>query len=109
MHMYVCIYIYAYTCMNIHIYIYTYMVIHTYIHTDIQVEGLVLQLNIGFMVWIKSCLNWSSRRILWQNPLPTTRSPRPGALEIAPRVQVPNNHILSKILTYITTILNPST
>ena len=26
-----------------------------------------------------------------------------------PRVQVPNNHILSKILTYITTILNPST
>ena len=26
-----------------------------------------------------------------------------------PRVQVPNNHILSKILTYITTILKPST
>ena len=25
-----------------------------------------------------------------------------------PRVQVPNNHILSKILTYIATILNPS-
>ena len=28
---------------------------------------------------------------------------------ITPRVQVPNNHILSKILTYITTILKPST
>ena len=28
---------------------------------------------------------------------------------ISPRVQVPNNHILSQILTYITTILNPST
>ena len=27
----------------------------------------------------------------------------------SPRVQVPNNHILSKILTYITTILKPST
>ena len=31
------------------------------------------------------------------------------APNLAPRVQVPNNHILSKILTYITTILNPST
>ena len=31
------------------------------------------------------------------------------ARHISPRVQVPNNHILSKILTYITTILNPST
>ena len=30
------------------------------------------------------------------------------ALIRAPRVQVPNNHILSKILTYITTILKPS-
>ena len=29
--------------------------------------------------------------------------------EYTPRVQVPNNHILSKILTYITTILKPST
>ena len=36
-----------------------------------------------------------------------------GALEalhsLTPRVQVPNNHILAKILTYITTILKPST
>ena len=29
--------------------------------------------------------------------------------DISPRVQVPNNHILSKILTYITTILKPTT
>ena len=28
---------------------------------------------------------------------------------VTPRVQVPNNHILSKILIYITTILKPST
>ena len=28
-------------------------------------------------------------------------------LGLTPRVQVPNNHILSKILTYITTILKP--
>ena len=28
---------------------------------------------------------------------------------LTPRVQVPNIHILSKILTYITTILKPST
>ena len=34
-------------------------------------------------------------------------SVRAGAL--SPRVQVPNNHILFKILTYITTILNLST
>ena len=30
-------------------------------------------------------------------------------LQVTPRVQVPNNHILSKILTYITTVLKPST
>ena len=30
-------------------------------------------------------------------------------LYLTPRVQVPNNHILSKILPYITTILKPST
>ena len=30
-------------------------------------------------------------------------------LALTLRVQVPNNHILSQILTYITTILNPST
>ena len=30
-------------------------------------------------------------------------------LNLTPRVQVPNNHILSKILTYIATILKPST
>ena len=29
--------------------------------------------------------------------------------DLPPRVQVPNNHILSKILTYITTILKPNT
>ena len=32
----------------------------------------------------------------------------PG-MTLTPRVQVPNNHILSRILTYITTTLNPST
>ena len=32
-----------------------------------------------------------------------------GVLNKSPRVQVPNNHILSQILTYITTILKPST
>ena len=34
---------------------------------------------------------------------------RMGGVGLTPRVQVPNNHILSKILTYITTILKPST
>ena len=29
--------------------------------------------------------------------------------QITPRVQAPNNHILSEVLPYITTILNPST
>ena len=33
----------------------------------------------------------------------------PYRVVVSPRVQVPNNHILSKILTYITTILKPST
>ena len=28
---------------------------------------------------------------------------------LTPRAQVPNNHILSKMLSYITTILKPST
>ena len=32
-----------------------------------------------------------------------------GVYIVTPRVQVPNNHILSKILNYITTILKPST
>ena len=31
------------------------------------------------------------------------------SLAATPRVQVPNNHILAKILTYITTVLKPST
>ena len=32
-----------------------------------------------------------------------------NGIGVTPRVQVPNNRILSKILTYITTILKPST
>ena len=33
----------------------------------------------------------------------------PSFRNVSPWVQVSNNHILSKILAYITTILNPST
>ena len=40
----------------------------------------------------------------------TTRLLDPATAQaLTPRVQVPNNHIFSKILTYITTILKPST
>ena len=39
---------------------------------------------------------------------PSAACPRRGPAPTL-RVQVPNNHILSQILTYITTILNPST
>ena len=35
--------------------------------------------------------------------------PLSGAWGLSPRVQVPNNHILSNILTYVTTILKLST
>ena len=43
---------------------------------------------------------WGKQRVSGSRPIPQKEPPR---------VQVPNNHILSKTLTYITTILKPST
>ena len=41
--------------------------------------------------------------------LPTWGGEGGGGMVLTLRVQVPDYHILSKIVTYITTILNPST
>ena len=49
----------------------------------------------GSSCWLRGPRQWLVRRVY--------------VAALTPRVQVPNNHILSKILTYITTILKPST
>ena len=53
----------------------------------------------AFRVWGSQRLQASSRLRGWDL----------GELELALRVQVPNYHILSQIVAYVATILNPNT